>query len=214
MIELMLLGLRRMSSIERVGMSRSKPDFGTYHHSNAKGSEKTRTMVKHMFIDAFGTLPFARNKSLRILDVGCGLGFLSCVAAEYYKRALVTGIDLFDHPSLKDSSLSKARENAEILGLSERIKFRKADVFNVKFGGDKFDVIISSLVFHNFGRKRFDAYSRLASWTSPSSFVVMGDLFFHRKADLKQLSTFFRVVKEIEPAGRFRAHRVFVLSKA
>ncbi len=30
--------------------------------------------------------------------MGCGLGFLSCVSAEFYKNARITGIDTFDGP--------------------------------------------------------------------------------------------------------------------
>ena len=67
-----------------------------------------------------------------ILDVGCGLGFLSCVIAEFYKNARITGIDTFKHSSLKGSSLEKAKENARILGFSDRIDFKKSDVFRLR----------------------------------------------------------------------------------
>jgi 16S rRNA G1207 methylase RsmC len=33
-----------------------------------------------MFTDAFTSLPFGRDDELRVLDLGCGLGFLSCVS--------------------------------------------------------------------------------------------------------------------------------------
>jgi 2-polyprenyl-3-methyl-5-hydroxy-6-metoxy-1,4-benzoquinol methylase len=62
-----------------------EPDFGTYHHSTSVASKKVRVVVKAMFTDAFASLPLGRDDELRILDVGCGLGFLSCVSAESYK---------------------------------------------------------------------------------------------------------------------------------
>src|SRR5919106_2996972 len=113
----------------RRGYRRKEPDFGTYHHSTSAASKKVRAVVKAMFTDAFASLPFGRHDELRILDAGCGLGFLSCVSAEFYKNARITGIDTFEHTSLKRSSAERAKENARILGFSDRIDFKKGDVF-------------------------------------------------------------------------------------
>jgi 2-polyprenyl-3-methyl-5-hydroxy-6-metoxy-1,4-benzoquinol methylase len=84
-----------------------EPDFGTYHHSTSVASKEVRIVVKAMFTDAFASLPLGRDDELRILDVGCGLGFLSCASAEFYKNARVTGIDRFEHVSVKRSSTRK-----------------------------------------------------------------------------------------------------------
>jgi len=101
-----------------------EPDFGTYHHSTSVASNKIRTVVKAMFIDAFASLPLGRDDELTILDVGYGLGFLSCVSAKFYKNALITGVDTFEHASLKRSSVEEAKENVRILGFSDRIDFK------------------------------------------------------------------------------------------
>src|SRR5215467_10581033 len=70
-------------------------------------------------------LPLGRDENeLRILDVGYGLGFLSCVSAKFYKNALITGVDTFEHASLKRSSVEEAKENVRILGFSDRIDFK------------------------------------------------------------------------------------------
>jgi len=104
-----------------------------------------------MFTDAFASLPLGRDDELRILDVGCGLGFLSCVSAELYKNAQIMGIDTFEHVSLKRSSLEGAKENARALGLLDRIDFKKCDVFRFT-PAEKFDIIVSNLVFHTLRR--------------------------------------------------------------
>src|ERR671930_378391 len=149
------LSIKRMDELgslipSRSGEKTKELDFGTYHHSTSAASNKAREVVKAMFTDAFASLPLGRDDELRILDVGCGLGFLSCVSAEFYNNARITGIDTFKHSSLKRSSLQRAKENASILGFSDRIDFKKDDVFRFT-SAEKFDIIVSNLVFHNFG---------------------------------------------------------------
>ncbi len=189
-----------------------EPHFGTYHHSTSAASKNTREVVKTMFTDAFASLPLRRDDKLQILDVGCGLGFLSCMSAEFYKNAQITGIDTFKHASLKGSSLEKAKENASILGFSNRIDFKKGDVFRF-MPAKKFDIIVSNLVFHNFGKMRFKAYSRLSSWVRNKSFIVMGDIFFPRNTDLAQLVKEFWIVREIRTRKKgFEQYSLLVMS--
>ena len=197
----------------RMGEKTKEPYFGTYHHSTSAASKKTREVVKAMFVDAFASLPLRRDDELGILDVGCGLGFLSCVCAEFYKNAQITAIDTFEHASLKGSSLKRAKENAGILGFSDRIDFKKGDVFRF-LPAKKFDIIVSNLVFHNFGKMRFKAYSRLSLWVHNTSFIVMGDLFFSRKTDIAQLMKEFGIVREIRtPKRGFEQYSLLVMSK-
>jgi cyclopropane fatty-acyl-phospholipid synthase-like methyltransferase len=190
-----------------------EPHFGTYHHSTSAASKKTREVVKTMFTDAFASLPLRRDDKLQILDLGCGLGFLSCLSAEFYRNAQITGIDTFKHASLKGSSLEKAKENTSILGFSDRIDIKKGDVFRF-IPTNKFDIIVSNLVFHNFGKMRFKAYSRLSSWVHNRSFIVIGDLFFSRNTDLAQLVKEFWIVREImTPKKGFEQYSLLVMSK-
>jgi SAM-dependent methyltransferase len=189
-----------------------QPDFGTYHHSTPRGSEKIREKVKILFTEAFGELPFALDGKLKILDIGCGLGFLSCVCAGYYPDAKVTGFDTFKHASLKDSSLAKAKNNAKILGFSKRIRFQKGDVFLSDYGKGRFDLFVSNLVFHNLGRKRFDAYERLAEWMTPKSYAVLGELFFNYKADSGLLASLFGTVEERPISNIGWQYKMLVLS--
>lgn len=132
---------------------KEESDFGTYHYSTAKDSAKARKKAKTLFTKAFDGLPFSRDDKLKILDVGCGLGFLSCVCAEFYPNSSVTGFDTFEHASLKDSSIGMARRNARILGFSDRIVFQKGDIFLSDFRSKKFDLLVSSLVSTILGRK-------------------------------------------------------------
>lgn len=193
--------------------SKEKPDFGVYHHSTPSESVKIREKTRVLFMKAFDTLPFLWDDKIKALDMGCGLGFLSWVCAEYYSKAKVTGIDTFDHTSLKDSSLGKAKRNARVLGFPERITFRKGDIFHSDFSRGKFDLLVSNLVFHNFGKKRLEAYKRLVQWSTSKSYIVLGDIFFNYKMDFRNLSGLFGNVKKISGSNIGSAYKMLVLSE-
>lgn len=190
-----------------------RPDFGIYHHSTRRGSEKIREKIEVLFNEVFGNLPFSRDDELNILDIGCGLGFLSSVCGDYYPNAMITGIDTFEHTSLKNSSLTKAKNNAKILGFSDRIEFQKKNIFRSDYRRSNLDLFVSNLVFHNFGRKRFDIYERLAQWTTPKSYIVLGDLFFDYKKDSKRLTSLFSSVQEKPGSMIDMAYKILVLSE-
>lgn len=189
-----------------------KPDFGTYHHATPAASERLRDRIRAQFSEAFACLPFAPDAPLRILDIGCGLGFLSCVSAGHYPRATVTGFDTFEHASLKGSSLARATRNAETMGLSKRVRFETGDALSSDSSGRKFDLLVSNLVYHNLGKKRWGAYGTLAKWMAPSSYAVIGDIFFDFRADSKRLGELFRSVETRPRSGRDREYRLLVLS--
>lgn len=163
-------------------------------------------------MEALRVLPFSRDQRIKILDLGCGLGFLSCLCAEFYPNAAVTGVDTFEHASLKGSSIEKARKNARTLGFSDRVQFRKGDILESDFRGDNFDLFVSSLVYHNLGRKRFAAYERLASWVPKGSYVVLGELFFGRRHDIQRLSLLFGSVRKVPTRGIGSAYRLLIMS--
>jgi SAM-dependent methyltransferase len=192
--------------------TRQKLDFGTYHYTTRSVSEKIRESVKILFVESFEDLPFSRRDKLKILDMGCGLGFLSCVCAEYYPNARITGFDTFEHASLKDSSLAKAQNNAKILGFSNRIKFENRDFFQSDYREGKFDLFVSNLVFENFGKKRFGAYKRLAHWATLKSYIVLGELFFDYKTDRKRLNSLFGSIQERPHSDFHKDYKMLVLS--
>jgi len=206
--------MKGSGTLRRTRIGARKPDFGTYHHSTPERSKRSRALVAQGFLEAFDMLPFSTGQEVDILDLGCGLGFLSCVCAKFYRRARVTGIDTFEHASLKDSSLEKANENARIMGLSDRVHFERGDILASDYGDRGFDLFVSNLVFHNLGRRRFGAYSRLLSWMAPNSHALLGDAFREGKGDVKRFSNIFRIEKEIDPKMSWAPYKILVLSKA
>jgi 23S rRNA G2445 N2-methylase RlmL len=123
------------------------------------------------------------------------------------------GIDTFRHTSLKGSSLQRAKENAKALGFSDRIEFKNGNIFAFT-PTERFDVFVSNLVYHNLGRRRFEAYSRLSSWMDAGSFVVMGDIVFSPKTDMTRLLKEFRILREDRPKSGSGEYTLLVMSKS
>lgn len=63
----------------------------------------------------------ARADTLRVLDVGCGVGWSTIALAHAYPQAVVRGVDL------DAASVAAARENAATAGVADRVAFTLAD---------------------------------------------------------------------------------------
>ncbi len=188
-------------------------DFGTYHHTTPEESRETRKKVEDAFTSIFASL-YPPDSVLEILDAGCGLGFLSYVAARHFKHSKVTGIDIFDHESLSEASIGRARENMKSLGLNQSVTFVEHDLTKPTKPEGRYDLIISSLVFHNLGKKRFGAYENVFSALKRGGYFVIGDLFPNEGADIRHLTLHSTVVREIEGEGSGRwKYKIKVLRK-
>ena len=78
----------------------------------------------------------------RIIDVGCGSGATNLVLAERFSQAEVVGIDL------SDPLLELARESAAKTTFRDRVRFEKADVQQIPYDDDSFDVVINTNMVH------------------------------------------------------------------
>jgi release factor glutamine methyltransferase len=80
-----------------------------------------------------------RNPQSAILDVGTGSGVIVLSLAAKFPDAKIHASDV------SEEALALARENAERLGLSERIQFNKADL--LENFAERFDVIAANLPY-------------------------------------------------------------------
>ena len=158
-------------------------DFGPYHHSTPEESDHIRESAEKAFFKLLRPLyPF--RATLKILDAGCGLGFLTYLAAECFPKASITGVDLFRHGSISGISMHQAAKNMKSLGLDSRTSLLKQDLRKPLKSEVQFDLAISNLVFHNMGKKRFNAYDTVFDALKPKGYFVIGDLFPSSKADM------------------------------
>ncbi|ARM74712.1 class I SAM-dependent methyltransferase [Acidianus manzaensis] len=179
--------------------------FGTYHHSTFEESEKMREKAKEMFEKAFKRIIDDRNKDLQIIDIGCGLGFLTILSASYFPKATITAVDLFTHSSLKENSKDILKNNLRIAQIYDRVKIVEADITD-KLPSGKFDLAISNLVLHNLGKKRFIAYRNIHDVLKSGSYFINADGFIKKSVfedpfqnDMKKISDIFDVDFVIKP---------------
>lgn len=186
-------------------------DFGTYHHSTPEESRDMRDKVEKAFSLLLPSL-YPPDAELKILDAGCGLGFLTTVAARCFPRSGITGVDIFQHDSLSEASRDKALSNMKAMGLDARVELLQHDLRKPLGEAVEFDLAVSSLVFHNLGKERFHAYGTVFSALKPGGYFVIGDLFPGLKQDLAYFNEMCETVEE-EGTGESGewAYRIFTL---
>lgn len=89
------------------------------------GQDATQALLEMCRLDA----------TSRVLDIGCGSGNTACLIVEDY-GSQVYGIDI------SEVMIAKAKHRAQRQRLTEKLDFRVADVFDLPFEDDWFDVVI------------------------------------------------------------------------
>ena len=96
-----------------------------------------RVVLSHLDFDGKGTL----------LDVGCGSGALSVLAALVWRNAEVTGIDYWG--AAYGYGKEMCEKNAASEGVADRCRFQHGDANKLDFPGESFDAVVSNYVYHN-----------------------------------------------------------------
>ncbi len=175
-------------------------DFGTYHHSTPKESDEIRERAEKAFSKLLRAA-YPSGARLLILDAGCGVGFLTYVAAKCFPKACITGVDLFRRGSMSEISIHQAENNMRSLGMKSRTSFLKHDLTKPMKSDGGYDLAVSNLVFHNMGKKRFKAYGTVFDALKPAGFFVIGDLFPHDKADMDYFRDRSTLINELDESG-------------
>lgn len=86
-----------------------------------------------------------------VLDVGCGRGLMLVGAAKNLTSGKAIGIDLWSQQDQANNSSAAALSNAAIEGVTERVEVKTADMCQLPFPENCFDVVLSSWAVHNLG---------------------------------------------------------------
>jgi SAM-dependent methyltransferase len=96
-----------------------------------------------------------------VLDIGCGSGRLTIAVARRLKCGKITGVDTFEHDYIRENSPELAGRNAAIAGVADRVEFIRADVLDLPFDDETFDLAVSSLLVDHLGAKKNTALAEV-----------------------------------------------------
>jgi arsenite methyltransferase len=135
-----------------------------------------------------------KNLELRgdesVLDMGCGRGAVLLAAAKLLPTGRATGVDIW-RADQTDNSQENTLRNAEVEGVADRIDVHTADITDLPFDDESFDVIVSSLVVHNIpgADNRAKAISEAVRVLRPGGKLALVDIFYtnHYARQLREL---------------------------
>jgi len=114
----------------------------------------------------------------KVLDVGCGNGFLLLEAAKHLTSGEAIGIDVWSDDAGQQSA-DVLRHNAQIEGVASRIDLQNIDARKLPFEAETFDVILSSLALHHMGSgaDRKQALQEMIRVLKPGGVILLYDMF-------------------------------------
>ena len=113
-------------------------------------------------------LPFSRQKSINILDLGIGTGSLDLKLLEKYQRAKLLGLDLSEEMlKISQHRLRKYKN---------RIRLKRVDFDSESLKG-KYDIIIACLAIHHLTdmRKKL-LYKKLGGQLKKGGYIIIADM--------------------------------------
>ncbi|MBD3408000.1 MAG: methyltransferase domain-containing protein [Candidatus Lokiarchaeota archaeon] len=99
--------------------------------------------------------PFPPPKTLKltgeehVLDIGCGLGKMTVGIAKKLTTGKVTGLDLWVSAEIPGNSPERAKKNAQLEAVEDRVEFESGDVRSMQFNDSTFDVVTALTLMNN-----------------------------------------------------------------
>jgi SAM-dependent methyltransferase len=94
----------------------------------------------------------------RVLDLGCGRGAVLLLAADRVPQGRAAGIDIWSSADQSGNAMALAESNATAEGVASRVDLQTADMRELPFAANSFDLIVSNVAIHNIkdiaGRER------------------------------------------------------------
>ena len=85
----------------------------------------------------------------KALDLGCGHGMVAVMTALRRPGITVTGIDLWRSVDQSHNTAAAAMSNAEINGVSDRVRFDTGDMTQLPYPDGSFQLVTASMAIHN-----------------------------------------------------------------
>lgn len=114
----------------------------------------------------------------QVLDLGCGRGAVLLMAAALLPEGKATGVDIWRTADQSGNASSVTRQNAELEGVAGRIELRTADMRELPFAANSFDLVLSSVAIHNIPQRegRDQAIAEAARVLKPGGRLLIADI--------------------------------------
>lgn len=113
----------------------------------------------------------------RVLDVGCGRGAVSLLAAQRLESGRVVAVDTWSAQGQTDNTEANFWRNAEAEGVKDKVEVRTADMRQLPFDDGTFDWVVSNLALHEVPKfeERAQAVRELARVLKPGGTLLLAD---------------------------------------
>ena len=113
-----------------------------------------------------------------VLDIGCGRGLVTVLAARRVPDGSVAGIDIWRPRDQSGNKRAAAEANLEIEGVADRVEIVDADMIQLPFEDQSFDLVTAGLSIHNLalGKDRKTAIDEIVRVLRPGGHIVIVDV--------------------------------------
>ncbi|MDQ1308559.1 MAG: hypothetical protein QG671_4394 [Actinomycetota bacterium] len=113
-----------------------------------------------------------------LLDVGCGRGMVLMIAAPLLPTGRLVGVDIWSSHDQSGNSVAAAESNAAANSVADRVRFETADMTDMPFEDESFDVVTASVSIHNIKdpAMRARAIAEIYRVTRPGGRIRIVDL--------------------------------------
>jgi ubiquinone/menaquinone biosynthesis C-methylase UbiE len=114
----------------------------------------------------------------RVLDLGCGRGAVLLIVARRLTSGRAVGVDVWRTWDQSGNTIDAARRNAEADGVADRVELHTADMSELPFDRDSFDVVVSNIAIHNMSdaSRRDRAIEEAVRVLRPGGRLLIADL--------------------------------------
>ncbi|ANK60213.1 class I SAM-dependent methyltransferase [Loigolactobacillus backii] len=118
------------------------------------------------------------DSTAKCLDIGCGNGLVMFKLAKVALNGKVVGIDIWRSRDQSNNSKRKVETNIRQMNLDKRVEVLTADMREMPFDTDSFDVVASSLAIHNVkpAKEREKALREIARVLKDSGKLLLVDM--------------------------------------
>ncbi|MDD1775969.1 MAG: class I SAM-dependent methyltransferase, partial [Candidatus Methanomethylicus sp.] len=165
----MVIGLLILGAF-RVKLSRKISFEGIEDPEMVKAYDRMSRMPQFALIRRMFANELKRHKPLgKIVDVGCGPGYLLRVIAQKVPDADLVGVDI------SDEMLATASQNISAWGFGSRAEFHRGEAQKIPFSEGSIDNIISTLSLHHWSSPR-DAFIEFYRVLKPGGQFLLMDM--------------------------------------